>query len=655
MGRSSTLRLVARVERLLVASVVTSTCLLAAAGAFLLARLHSRGGAPVNAGLGDVLGSLGFVFAGAFLARRRPRNPVGWLLLAVGVVEELSNVTGDYGTLGHRLPRPLLLTDWVLWAGSWLWLPGFAALVTLLLQLYPDGLLPGPRARWLARASLLSTICCTMAFALAPDSVRDPDTPTATNPVGWEAGAKVLLIVGGTVLALCIVASFVATGRRFWRAQAPLRQQLAWLLTATIITTLGKGLVPIDWLSSASLALIPVAVAVGVLRYRLLGIETVVRRTLLYTSLTAVVALVFTLVTAGLAAVLPDGPLPNLLAAGVIVVGITPARDLLQRAVDRLVRGPRVDPLQAVAGVGAAAVSGDDAGLVSRVLESVAIALRSEYTAVLGTDNEVIASYGHPGPSSTQVRLRYADRDLGHLVITGDRNPDLVAALAPQVAVVVRAVALNADLDATRQQAIGAALAERGRLRRDLHDGLGPSLSGVALGLEAATMQMNADPDAALDVLGRIRVEVTSAVAEVHRLLDGLRPPELVTYGLAAALRERLALPGIGPRVNVHAPAALPPLDPTVELSAYRIVCEAVTNARKHAAATYCDVTLDVVDATLRIRVTDNGRGVMAEVTGGVGLLSMRHRAEEHGGWLTLTRPDGGGTLLEAELRVDGP
>jgi signal transduction histidine kinase len=639
-----------RVAKGVVPALAAAAIALAVVGAFLLARLHDLGGAPQNAGIGDVLGSLGFVAAGSFLARRRPGHPIGWLLLGIGLTEEMSNVTESYGTLGHRIAGGLPLTNWVLELGAWLWLPGFAALLTLLLQIYPDGRLPTVGARRLLRLSVLAIVGAAVAVAIAPGSVRDADTPTAVNPVGWSAGSKVLGLVSGPLLLVCVLLSLLGILRRLWRASTPLRQQIAWLLTAAVVTGLAKGLVPITWVSSGSLALIPVAVAIGVVRYRLLGIETVVRRTLLYAPLTALVALAFTAITAGLTVVLPDGPLPNLLAAGVVVVGLAPVRDLLQHGVDRLVRGPRIDPLHAVAGVGAAVLSGEDAGLVDRVVESVATALRSPYVAVVTPSGELLAGCGQPLGETYRIPLRHAGQEIAELRVAGDTDVDLLAALAPQVAVVVRAAGLNADLAAARQQAVGAALVERGRLRRDLHDGLGPSLSGVALGLEAAVATVDADPETARSLLDRVGAEVTAAVAEVHRLLDGLRPPELGTYGLAAALRERLAVPGAGPQVVVDAPVALPPLHSDVELAAYRIVCEAVTNVRKHANASRCEVRVVVRSGELILAVVDDGLGIRTDAPGGVGLVSMRHRAEEVGGTLSIGPSPAGGTLVQATL-----
>jgi signal transduction histidine kinase len=328
-----------------------------------------------------------------------------------------------------------------------------------------------------------------------------------------------------------------------------------------------------------------------------------------------------------------------------VVLGIAPARDALQRVVDRFVRGPRIDPMTAVA---LAAVRGEG-DLVVRVLHSVAEALAAPYAAVL-QDGVEVASVGIRSGAGATAGLHYGETYLGELVVEC-RQPALLHALAPQVAVVVHAAGLNADLDAARQQAVGAALAERGRLRRDLHDGLGPSLSGVALGLEAAAATLDSDPVSTRAVLARARDEVGTAVAEVRRLLDGLHPPELGSYGLAAALRERLLLAGAGPEVVVEAPAALPPMAPAVELAAFRIVSEAVTNARRHACARRCDVRLEVRAGVLRIAVEDDGHGIPADAAAGVGLVSMRHRAEEVGGWLKV---DGSptGTRVEAELPV---
>jgi signal transduction histidine kinase len=165
-----------------------------------------------------------------------------------------------------------------------------------------------------------------------------------------------------------------------------------------------------------------------------------------------------------------------------------------------------------------------------------------------------------------------------------------LAALAPQVAVVTHAAALNTQLEDARRHLLDATQAERSRLRRDLHDGLGPSLSGVALGLESVRRALSGNPDRAGRILDRAQAEVRGAVDEVRRILDNLRPPTLDALGLVGALRAHAQDSADGLAVQVAADPLLTPLDPDVEAAAYRIALEALTNVHRHACATRCTV-----------------------------------------------------------------
>jgi signal transduction histidine kinase len=261
------------------------------------------------------------------------------------------------------------------------------------------------------------------------------------------------------------------------------------------------------------------------------------------------------------------------------------------------------------------------------------------------------------------VPLTAAGADVGLLEVAPPHHgfspagQTLVAALAPQVAVVVRALALNLALDQARGRVLEATQAERGRLRRELHDGLGPSLSGVALGLEAMRGSLRSDPQLAERILRRAEQEVAAAVEEVHRILEGLRPPGLDALGLVDTLRLHTAEPVGSLAVEVAAdprldgPRSPQALDPEVEDAAYRIALEAVTNARRHAGASHCRVRLSTADDELDIEVSDDGHGLPAAPHEGVGLMSMRQRAEALGGAFEL-RTGAGGTTVLARLPV---
>ena len=197
---------------------------------------------------------------------------------------------------------------------------------------------------------------------------------------------------------------------------------------------------------------------------------------------------------------------------------------------------------------------------------------------------------------------------------------------------------------------------QRARLRRDLHDELGPSLSGIGLGLEAAQL---ARDDTVLrdELLARLREEVRAAVTEVRRLVDGLRPAALDRAGLLSAIRAHVttlsAVDGI--EVIVTAPDELPPLALPVEVAAYRIVLEALTNVVRHAGAHACTVALRVGDR-LELEVRDDGRGIPSQrAPGGVGLESMQVRAAAVGGTLLVGPATGGGTSVRAVLPLAEP
>ncbi|SBT93457.1 Histidine kinase-, DNA gyrase B-, and HSP90-like ATPase [Streptomyces sp. DI166] len=196
--------------------------------------------------------------------------------------------------------------------------------------------------------------------------------------------------------------------------------------------------------------------------------------------------------------------------------------------------------------------------------------------------------------------------------------------------------------------------AERARLRRELHDGLGPSLSGIGLCAQAlAELLDGSGTDTERALLDRIRAEVALATAEVRRLLDGLAPAALASHGLVEALRRHAR--SVSPATAVEiVESSLPNLPPPLEATAYRIVTEAVTNVVRHAGARHARVTLAGRRRSLLIGVADDGRGT-GRVSPGVGLTSMRQRAEAAGGRFSLRSTPGGGTEVRVRLPLEGP
>ncbi|TCO38140.1 histidine kinase/DNA gyrase B/HSP90-like ATPase [Kribbella antiqua] len=602
----------------------------------------------------------GFALSGAALIQLRPRNWIGWLLVVSGLLQ-VTNVAADaYATRAltdpdHSLPLGLAAA----WLASWTWFPSLLLPAIVLPPLYPTGRPTSAFWLWHVRVALVGIGLGVLAVASGPGAVDD--TVRGTR-LPWDAPTWWSWVVGLPAIVLLIstaTVTVIGTLVRAIRARTPERQQLLWLLgvvaamAATIFTEYRV-------LFAIAYGLVPVAVTIGVLRYRLLGIEVVLRRTLLYLPMTLMVALIFGGLTTAFARLVPEGPLPLLAASAVVAVLVLPVAGRLRVLVDRLVLGERADPLTLVDRVSAGLeVEHDDP--VASMLEAVASAAGTSYAVVRDIHGGLVARVGEAAGATLNLPLRHRGVQLGTLTIgprrgaTGVTEQDarLVTALAPHLAVVVGAARLADELARERTRVTTATLAERDRLRRDLHDGLGPSLAGIALGLEAAS---TAQPSAMPALLERTRAEADVAVREIRRVLDGLRPTSLDLHGLEGAVRETASSLGMGrpggPAFELRADA-LPLLPPQVEEAAFRIVAESLTNVARHSAAVHCAVRLNQANGDLRVRVYDDGRGLALGAGSGHGLDSMRRRAADVGGSLLVEGASPHGTLVTAVLPLE--
>lgn len=211
-------------------------------------------------------------------------------------------------------------------------------------------------------------------------------------------------------------------------------------------------------------------------------------------------------------------------------------------------------------------------------------------------------------------------------------------------------------LSRSREQIVAAREEERLRLRRELHDGLAPTLAGVGIKLDLALQSARDNPEAAAVLIDEARIGVRAAVTDIRRMARDLRPPTLDALGLEGAVREQAAglasQGGEAPVIIVDVPAPLPSLPPAVEVAAYRIAVEALLNVVRHAAASQCEVRLVLGDDQLEVDIVDDGRGLEGG-SSGVGTRAMRERAAEVGGELTIESVASGGTRVIARLPVD--
>ena len=649
-----------RASRTLVAVLVTLS--LAASVRAAVAEWQWYAEVPDSPTLALVLTSLvglAWALTGAVLAWSRPGNPVGWLMLAVGALTQVS--VGQYGAarLAQQTESPRVADrplDLALDIGV-----GFLifVLLGLLPLLYPSGRLRSRPRRVIAGAVVVG------AALFQAQVLRSELDPSAARPFGDSGGTVGLLgWVPLTLLGVACAAGWVSAVIRVTRSSAPERQQLAWLLAAVVLGLVTTPFVG-PWLQVAVLYLLPVAVAVGILRYRLLGIEVVLRRGLVYVVLTLGIVAVQALAAVVVGVRLGGTALTGVVAAAVVAVGLSPARAWLQRGVDRLLYGPRPDPVSAVSDLGVALATSEPARLVDAAVDSVEQSLRPGGLRLEDSSGATLVTRGLSSPPETGSGLAetgpHGIRHLGRewltvpLVVGGEtvgtlhlasRQRDgswtgaerrLAEALAPQVAVALRALDLNADLEAQRDAVVEARREERERLRHDLHDGLGPSLTGIGLGLQAVDDALaGGDVDQGREIAGVLRAETAATVTEIRRIIDDLRPAGLSSQGLAPALRRAVA--SIARQVPVEVSVAeLPDLPRDVEDAVFRIALEAVTNLTRHAVADRARVSLgrdecgDVV-----LVVGDDGVGFDPAAPAGVGIRSMRSRADSIGGSLLI-------------------
>jgi signal transduction histidine kinase len=234
----------------------------------------------------------------------------------------------------------------------------------------------------------------------------------------------------------------------------------------------------------------------------------------------------------------------------------------------------------------------------------------------------------------------------------GAADEQVLADLARQSGALIHAVRLAADLQESRRRMVTAKEEERRRLRRDLHDGLGPELAALTLKVDGAALQLTTRPDRAGELLGDVRAGLSATIEDIRRLVYDLRPPALDELGLLGALRDFVRRLDTGrPQFTVEAPEGWIALPAAVEVAAYRIAAEAVTNVVRHADARSCCVRLTLTPTCLRLEVSDDGCGLLDGLVPGVGTRSIVERAVEIGGTATVSnRPDGPGTLVRAEL-----
>ena len=420
------------------------------------------------------------------------------------------------------------------------------------------------------------------------------------------------------------------------------------------------------WLS---LNILPVTLTIAITRARLWNIDVVINRTLVYAALTLATMVLYLFVVGALGRLLGVGEssLITFLTAGLIAILFQPLRERLQAWVNRVMYGHRDDPYAVLTSLGQRLENSARLDtILPAMVETIALTLKLPYVAISLTTEEqeaFAAVYGRPPAyPPEEYPLLNQGETIGTLILArrSENEPfnqgekRLLAALARQVGVAANNVRLTIDLQRSRQRIVTAREEERRRLRRDLHDGLGPQLASQTLTLNAIERLIDRDPDAARRLIQDLKSQSQDAITTIRGLIYDLRPPALDELGLVGALQEGSASHHGTLRVKIEAPEPLPSLPAAVEAAAYHITQEAIVNTIRHAQASRCVVHLEIVEGGLSIQIEDDGHGMPRETQSGVGLQSMHERVSELNGRIQFDAPAGGGTRLRVWLPLPG-
>lgn len=642
----------------------------------------------------DMVLNLVIVTIGLVIVLRTRSRRYGWLLLSIGVLTTLSEAAGEFALHAWYVAdgaRDSLATDLAIWLQDSLAMVILAATALWLPSLFPDG---RPVARW-ARPFRFVTVAWAvwwLCFVVMerPAAMMFTDLADApSNPVRAIPDTLIgpMQLIWAALMLVSITISIGSLRTRWRTSVGDERQQLKWVLFALGVAGVVMALSVVEgavadalgishhdnWITTTAFPLawtaVFAAIGAALLRYRLYDVDLVINRTVVYSAMSLVVVAVYALVVVTLPTVLPGVTETgaSIVAAGVVALAFAPVRGEVQGVVDRWMFGRRSDPVGVIADVGSTLAASDapDEALQA-IADTVVAALKVPGAAIVletNGDQQAVVS-GELSRTTERWTLRYQGDAVGRLEVSRrspaealtDADRRLLDNVAHHVSGVAHTVELNRALQRSREQLVTAREEERRRLRRDLHDGLGPSLASQTFRLDAAIALLESDPPAASEHLHAVKDQTRELVADIRHLVYELRPPALDELGLAGAVATYAnQFSGADLTVSVRSmPDPLGELPAAVEAAAYRIVTEAIANTVRHADASGCDVTIERATGLLMLHVTDDGSGIADDATPGIGLGSMHERAEELGGSCSIVTDTVGGTLVSAVLPLAG-
>lgn len=517
-------------------------------------------------------------------------------------------------------------------------------------------------------------------------------TPQAwMNPIYTDTTKSVPVALFVLITSVCSIGLWSQVYR--YRFASPIeRQQTKWVLVGFCFIFTGAVLqyFPVFNVPSASpmgvllrmpvsivLSIVwPVTVAFAVFQYRLWDADIVLNRTLVYGLLIASLSVLYILILTLMSAVLritflESETLPGaLVATAAVTIAFQPLRDRIQRAINRLMFGERDDPYKVMRTLSHdLQLTADLRSMLPRLIEEIVRSLKLSSAAAIATqagkrivlarfpeDTPIAADGGAPWET---IDLIYQNTQIGELLLGRRRKGEpltpkdinLLNDIAPLLGATIHNIFLTSDLQRALEKEVLAREEERRQIRNDLHDDLGPKLAILRLQIDNTASEIRSDPENAEALMAVLSDLVKDALQDVRTIVRSLRPPELDDLGLVEALRVSI---GHHPEmaITVSAEGPLPALPAAVESTAFRITQEAILNSIRHSGAQACRVRITADAAQLGITIEDNGRGFNSKERIGIGLRSMRERAERLGGAFAVTSSEGQGTRIVASLPI---
>jgi signal transduction histidine kinase len=676
----------------LVGSLVGVTLLVLAAGlAFMIGSLDRPSNVFGFRGATSML-TLAFAVVGAVLASRRPGNPIGWILLMVGVAFGVQFLAKEYAIFGQARGDRLgaAITDWI---ATWIWVPTVGSVTIHVFLLFPTGRPPSPRWRWVLWTGTAAIVVFAATLAIESETelgLKNPFFDVSEAVTGPAIG------IGAGVFVGSVIAGAASLVLRFRRSRGDEREQLKWFAAAASVVALFLVVVVFSGLVTPGRGLfgrvaeiggivsfmsIPVATGVAVLKYRLYDIDVVINKTLVYAVLAAFVTAVYVGIVVGVGALVGSrgNLLLSIVATAIIAVAFQPVRERARHVANRIVYGRRATPYEVLSEFSermtATYAAEDVLPRMARILGEGTAASRAEVWLRVGEELTRAASW--PGATDGRmavplsegevpeivdvdraVPVRYRGELLGALAFAKPPNEPVTPAedkllwdLAAQAGLVLRNVRLIEELRASRQRLVAAQDEERRRIERNLHDGAQQQLVALSVKARLAESLVGRDPDKERELLGQIKAETQEALENLRDLARGIYPPLLADKGLAAALEaqaRKVSFP-----VTVE-PNGIGRYSPDAEATAYFCVLEALQNAAKYADASEGVVRLGQEDGHLVFSVTDDGRGFDPATTPpGSGLQNMADRVEALGGSVEVESSPGAGTKVTGRIPME--